>query len=174
MWTQVFHCGLRCGLRCVWLHQVGVSASPGWTQVWTQVIQVWTQVRLAAPGGRFSVSRVDPGVDSSAFGCTRWAFQCLQGEGKGGGGPRRIEPDPPVGTLWAPFLPLLEPSSETLLGNKSIKIIPASTPNINSRNSMGIGGRESGEPWDGSIANSEKSAFQAGALNQQRERKQSK
>ena len=54
------------------------------------------------------------------------------------------------------------------------KITPASTPNIDSRNSRGIRGRESREPWDGSIPNNEKSAFQAGALKQQRERKQSK
>ncbi len=38
----------------------------------------WTQVRLAAPGARFSVSSMDSGVDPSAFGCTRWAFQRLQ------------------------------------------------------------------------------------------------
>ena len=31
--------------------------------------------------------------------------------------PRRVCADPPVGTLWVPFLPPLEPYSETLLGN---------------------------------------------------------
>ena len=49
--------------------------------------QVWTLVRLAAPGGRFSVSRVDSsvdssdsGVDSGVSGYTRCEFQCLLGE----------------------------------------------------------------------------------------------
>ena len=49
---------------------------------------------LAAPGGRFRT----------------------QGGGKQGGS-FQVGADPPVGTLWAPFLPLLEPYSETLLGN---------------------------------------------------------
>ena len=57
--------GILGGLRCVWLHQVHVSASPVWTQVWTQATQVCTLVRFAAPGARFSVSKVDSGVDSS-------------------------------------------------------------------------------------------------------------
>jgi hypothetical protein len=54
----------------------------------------WTQVRLAAPGARFPVSRVDPGADSGALVYTGYTLRRLQGDSGALGSTRRTFPHP--------------------------------------------------------------------------------
>jgi hypothetical protein len=74
---------------------------------------VRTQVRLSTPGTRSGVSR---GTQ------VRWAPPGARflTQGKGGGA-LKVRQGLPVDILWAPFLPQLEPYSETLFGKKTLR-----------------------------------------------------